>query len=50
MSTLILVSIGFGLGLVVSSIGLLILLCKLFRKPDFKWDNKHYRKIKIKDK
>jgi hypothetical protein len=41
MSILILVSIGFGLGLVVSSIGLLILL---------KWDNEHYRKIKIKDK
>tara|TARA_R100001377_G_scaffold77271_1_gene54487 strand:- start:264 stop:389 length:126 start_codon:yes stop_codon:yes gene_type:complete len=41
MSTLILLSIGFGGGLAVSGIGLLILL---------KWDNEHYRKIKIKDK
>ena len=41
MSNLILVSIGFGLGLVVSSIGLLILL---------KWDNEHYRKIKKQEK
>ena len=41
MSTLILVSIGFGGGLVVSSIGLLILL---------KWDNERYHKIKREEK
>ena len=41
MSTLILLSIGFGGGLAVSGIGLLILL---------KWDNEHYRKIKKQEK
>ena len=41
MSNLILVSIGFGLGLAVSGIGLLILL-----KWDKKTSNEYYLKIK----
>ncbi len=41
MSNLMLISIGFALGLIVAGLGLLILI---------KWDNERYHKIKRKEK
>ena len=41
MSNLMLISIGFALGLIVAGIGLIILI---------QWDNEHYYKIKREEK